>query len=248
MAQENKVDLKQLFLEFQEGMIHSLNISRKHIPHPGSKGDATEAEWIAWLSKYLPKRYQIDKAFVVDCNGNLSEQIDIVIYDKQYTPFVFHHSDVIYVPAESVYAVFEVKQELDKANLVYASDKIACVRKLKRTSAKIFHAGGEIANPKPPFKIIGGILTSASSWSPALGEAFETIIKDFDEDHFIDMGCSLQDGAFLVKKCDGNITISRSTQDEILLFFFLNLFMELQKKGTVPAMDVLEYAKVLKSI
>lgn len=243
-----KIDLKQFFLEFQEGMTHSLNISRKHIQHPGSKGDATETEWITWLSKYLPKRYQVDKAFVVDCNGDISEQIDIVIYDKQYTPFVFHHSNVIYVPAESVYAVFEVKQDLDKNNLLYACDKIASVRKLKRTSAKIFHAGGEIAKPKPPFQIIGGILTSASTWSPALGDAFESIIKDLDDDHFIDMGCSLQDGAFLIKKCDGSITISRSTQDENLLFFFLNLFMELQKKGTVPAMDVLEYAKVLKSL
>lgn len=143
MTQDNKVDLKQLFLDFQEDMSRSLNISRNHIPHPGSKGDATEAEWIEWLSKYLPKRYQIDKAFIVDCEGNLSQQIDIVIYDKQYTPFVFHHAKTIYVPAESVYAVFEVKQELDKANLLYASEKIACVRQLKRTSGKIYHAGGK---------------------------------------------------------------------------------------------------------
>lgn len=248
MSEVNKIDIKDLFLSFQDEMKQSLRISRRHIGHPGSKGDASENEWIGWLTKYLPQRYKVDKAFVVDHEGTLSEQMDIVIYDRQYSPFVFHHNGIIYIPAESVYAVFEVKQELDKGNLEYAAGKIACVRELKRTSAPIVHAGGKIENPKKPFDIIGGILTTESSWSPPLGDSFENLVKNLKGNQFINMGCSITDGSFIVQEQKGKVLIKKSKEDEVLIFFFLNLLMELQNKGTVPAMDILEYAKALESL
>lgn len=93
-------------------------------------------------------------------------------------------------------------------------------------------------------------MTSESSWNPAFGDAFETCIKDMNikDAQFINIGCALSDGAFVVKKEEGQSFISRSTPDEVLIFFFLNLFMELQKLGTVPAIEVVEYAKVLDSM
>ena len=80
-------------------MRQSLRICRRHINHPGSKGDASEYEWIAWLRKYLPERYKVDKAFVVDHEGIITKQLDVVVYDRQYSLFVFHHNGIIYVPA-----------------------------------------------------------------------------------------------------------------------------------------------------
>ncbi|WP_164931376.1 hypothetical protein [Longirhabdus pacifica] len=41
--------------------------------------------------------------------------------------------------------------------------------------------------------------------------------------------------------------LQRSTKDEILIFFFLNLVNDLQKRGTVPAIDIKQYMKVLDS-
>lgn len=248
MKKENRIDIKEMFLCFQDEMKQSLRICRLNIDHPGSKGDASENEWINWLTKYLPKRYKVDKAFVVDHEGTISEQIDVVIYDQQYSPFVFHHNGIIYVPAESVYAVFEVKQELDKGNIEYTAEKIKCVRELKRTSAPIVHAGGTIATPRKPFEIIGGILTTESDWSPPLGESFETLIMSLKDKRFINLGCSITDGSFRVFNQQEGVIIQKSNEDEVLIFFFLNLLVELQKKGTAPAMDILEYAKALESI
>ena len=229
-------------------MKQSLRICRRHIDHPGSKGDSSENEWINWLTKYLPKRYKVDKAFVVDHEGFISEQIDVVIYDRQYSPFVFHHNGIIYIPAESVYAVFEVKQELDKGNIEYAAGKIECVRELTRTSAPIIHAGGTISTPKKPFEIIGGILTTESGWNPPLGESFESLILSLKDKQFINMGCSITDGSFRVSQQKDETIVQKSNDDEVLIFFFLNLLMELQKRGTAPAMDILQYAKALESI
>lgn len=42
------IDLRELFHGLQEQMQVSLNINRKYIEHPGSKGDATEQHWIVF--------------------------------------------------------------------------------------------------------------------------------------------------------------------------------------------------------
>lgn len=42
----------------------------------------------------------------------------------------------LYVPAESVDAVFEVKQSMDADQVNYASDKVASVRTLHRTNIR----------------------------------------------------------------------------------------------------------------
>lgn len=172
----NKIDIKSLFLSLQEQMTTKLSTNREMILHPGTKGDASELNWIKWFEDYLPKRYNVNKAFVIDCEGNISEQIDVVIYDRQYSPFIFNQDSVFYIPAESVYAIFEVKQELNKQYIEYAGEKAASVRRLKRTSAVIPHAGGQYS-PKVPFTIIAGILTLSSSWNPPLGESLEESLQ-----------------------------------------------------------------------
>ncbi|HWY12135.1 MAG TPA: DUF6602 domain-containing protein [Bacteroidia bacterium] len=242
-----KVSIKDLFTGFQDEMKAKLNTIRQNVKHPGTKGEGSENNWIEWLRVHLPNRYKIDKAFIIDCDGDLSQQIDLVVYDGQYSPFVFNKSGLIYIPAESVYAIFEVKQELSREQIIYAAKKAESVRTLKRTSVPITHAGGVFKEPKPPFKILAGIITTESSWSPALGDAFETVMKELNEQQSLELGCSMH-GSFLSKTENGQLMFSKSTENEALLFFFLNLFMELQKLGTVPAMDIVQYAKALDSI
>jgi hypothetical protein len=65
---------------------------------------------------------------------------------------------------------------------------------------------------------------------------------------FINMGCSITNGSFLVLQQQDKVIVKKSNEDEVLIFFFLNLLMELQNRGTAPAMDILQYAKALESI
>lgn len=240
--------LKSIFLNLQKQMIQKLSSDREIVFHSPSKGAATELNWIEWLKKYLPKRYQVDQAFIIDSNGRFSEQIDLVIYDQQYSPFVFNQDGAIYIPAESVYAVFEIKQELDKPNYVYASKKIKSVRLLNRTSAPIVQAGGRIDVPRPPFQIIGGILTLTTSWVDTFGDAFQNCISEFDENSRIDMGCCLEKGSFVIKYETETYSFETSSVDESLIYFFLKLLTKLQEMGTVPALDIHAYGRSLDSI
>ena len=246
MGRDGKIDLRQIFLGLQRQMIAKLSTGRRNISHPGTKGDATELGWIKMLNTYLPKRYQVDKAFVLDADGHLSEQIDIVVFDRQYSPFLFNQDGAIYIPAESVYAVIEVKQDLTKKVIEYAGSKAASVRRLKRTSAPIPHAGG-VYPPKQHFEIIAGALTLHCTWTPALGSKFETAITRLPTNQRIDLGCALQSGAFeVIYKGESKPKIERSGKQDSLIFFFLHLLSRLQRVGTTPALDIDEYAKSLR--
>lgn len=239
-----EINIKKLFYGLQQQMQQKLQTNRAFIHHPGTKGDTLEINWIKMLCDYLPQRYSVDSAFIIDYENNMSDQIDIVIYDRQYSPFVFNQDDVKYIPAESVYAIFEVKQDISKEHITYAAEKAESVRKLQRTSAPIYHAGGRF-EPKSLNKILAGILTLDSVWTPGLGDSFDTYISNLTGDRKLDIGCVLNAGSF---KFEGEDQLIISTEEESLIFFFLNLLIELQKLGTIPAMDILKYAESLESI
>src|SRR5215469_2344855 len=97
---ENRLNLRNIFLRLQQQMIATLQAEREIIQHSGTKGASTELRWLKMMQSYLPRRYCVDRAFVLDCDGSLSEQIDTVIYDRQYSPFLFNQDEAKYVPAE----------------------------------------------------------------------------------------------------------------------------------------------------
>jgi uncharacterized protein DUF6602 len=246
MSTINKVDLKNLFKDLQTNMAADLSLSRANIPHAPSKGDASEITWLKMFQKYLPKRYQAKKAFVVDSEGTISDQLDIVIFDQQYSPFLLNHNEALYIPAESVYCVFEVKQSISKNNVEYAGDKAASVRKLIRTSAPIVQAGGNIDNPKPPPRILAGFLSLESDWNPGLGDSCIDALKSQTGDQKLDFGCVINHGAFVVlEKTKGSLFVEVIPTEKALVSFFMALLKQLQSMGTVPAMEISAYTENL---
>ncbi len=243
MSEEKKVEMLDIFSSLQEEMLAKLEVGRKSIPHATSKGDDSEEQWIKWLKTYLPNRYSVKKAFVIDSNGNLSEQIDVVVFDQQYTPFILHHEGAIYIPAEGVYGVFEVKQTLNKEYVKYAKEKAHSVRVLKRTSAPIPHAGG-VYKSKDPIPILAGLLTYKSDWNPPFGDSLKSELIDSKLSERLNLLCSLCDGSMEVKYND-EIEYNVVPKDKSLVFFFLKLFSMLQSVGTVAAMDIDEYIKAI---
>ena len=241
MEMSNDISLSTLFKALQRDMLSQTTFSAV-LSHPVDKGDNAEECWIGWFNKYLPNRYRAAKATLIDSTGQISDQIDIVIYDSQYSYLAFNQNNVLYLPAESAYAVFEVKQDLNKSHLEYASRKAESVRSLKRTSAPIPYAAG-VYKPKPLHHIIAGILTTKSGWEEPFGNPFSDYISQCHDNAFIDCGCVLESGAFFVAPDSDEISIS--SPDESLVFFFLQLLILLQKIGTVPAIDLCEYMKAL---
>ena len=246
---ENKIELKTLFEGLQEQMIASLK-AQEFITHPGTKGAVTENNWLKWMKSFLPQRYAADRAFVIDCQGNVSDQIDIVIYDKQYSPIIFNQDDALYITAESVYAVFEVKQVLNSENVAYASEKIESVRRLQRTSAPVVYSTGTNP-PKKLFDIIGGLLTTRTNWIEPIDDRLRSNLKksSYDRNRHIDLICCIQDASYRVDYYDDEmVSLSPSKKDEVLIYMFLELLLMLQQRGTVPAINLGFYANAIDSI
>ena len=237
------ISITELFQGLQEQMKVALEINRKFVPHPSSKGEGAENSWIDWLNDYLPNRYRAERAKVIDYKGNLSDQMDIVIYDPQYSLFVFNQNDLLYIPAESVYAVFEVKQNLNKAHIEYTAKKIEIVRRLERTSAPIYYVKGQY-EPKKLFKIIGGLITLSNDWK-AIDKPFYAALKSCTDDQQLNLGCCIEAGSFAISYENGMITCDQSAKKDALIFFFLHLIEMLQKLGTVPAIEIPKYRQNL---
>ena len=246
-----RVDLRELLMRKQSILAATLQASGA-FAHPVAKGDVPEVSWHAVLdgrgdeSGFLPARYAVTKAFVVDADGQTSEQIDLVIHDAHFCPLLFELGGNRYIPAESVYAVFEIKPELTREYVLYAAGKAASVRRLRRTSVEIVHAGGT-HKPREPFSIVAGIVATRSGWSPPFGEALITALQDADESGRLNLGATAQQGAFEVTYHGDTPELTVSDADAGLMFFLTRLYTRLQQLGTVTAIDLAEYARDLQS-
>lgn len=237
--------LRERFLHLQGALKHRLEGDRL-IHHPGKKGSASEEGWRQMLADYLPKRYCVAEAFVIDSLGRQSQQLDLVIHDRQFSPFLFNQDDAVYIPAESVYAVFEVKQGLDRSTVQYAGEKAASVRNLHRTSDSFVWAGGRM-EPREPIPILAGLLCFESKWSPPFGGPLIDSLGELPEDRRLDLVCALTHGSFEAQYAESAPPrLDLSAPDAALIFFFLRLLERLQQVGTVTAMKIREYAKVLE--
>lgn len=232
--------LQKLLESLHDDIQGRLAIARKSFAHPGTKGDASESVWLQMLETYLPKRYQVSSAHVVDSAGAFSDQIDVVVFDRQYSPFIFQYEGQTIIPAESVYGVFEAKQTIDAALVTYAQDKVASVRRLSRTSLPIPHAGGTYP-PKPLPSILGGILTLESEWNPGLGEPLREALSGGDPDGILDLGCVAAHGTF--SRDAGSYVLT--SQAKPATAFLFELIARLQASATVPMIDVRAYARWL---
>ena len=133
------------------------------------------------------------------------------------------------------------------------------MRALRRTSAPIIASGALRRAPIRPQPILAGLLATSSVWSP---ETFGDNVRNAltgpgriggaprnggsgsvpDSLTRIDLGCSLQHGAF-----EHAAQLRISDPDESLIFFVLRLLDRLQAMGTAPATDLGEYGRRLRS-
>ena len=241
-------DLRRAFLAKQEALSATLKVTAEFTAHGTTIGDASEVDWTAMLGSFLPARYGVGPIFAVDSLGQQSHQIDVAVYDRQYAPLWFETSaGVRMVPAESVYAAFEVKPKIDKNLAEYAGEKIASVRALHRTSAAIRYVEGVYPAQDPATKpILGGLLAVRSGWKELDGKSGVAALTGLQGDRRIDIGIALDALAFDVMP-DGGIKYSEpGTQ---LISFVLRLFERLQAIGTALAIEIDKYeAHIVRAV
>ena len=112
-----------------------INRIRSSIPHSGEIGGLIERQIRSSLEEVLPKKIGISNGFVVDSEGRISKQMDIVLYDKFNTPLIFAsgQGQPQIFPVEATYACGEIKTRLDAKTLEDVFQKSSsyknCIRK-----------------------------------------------------------------------------------------------------------------------
>lgn len=233
--------LQRAFASEQSCLVAKLRSSDR-IVHDGDRGEVNEQYFIEVLRNYLPNRYSVHKATILDSEGQVSDSIDLVVHDRQYTPTMLGSDSHRYIPAEAVYAVFECKPTIDKAYLEYAGEKAASVRRLKRTSVRIAHAGGYY-DPKPHFEIIAGILAIDVDWKDGFTTSFEHHHGELTGHNRLNCGLAVAGHSFDTFNAGGEYTYCKS--ENALVYFLFRLLNQLQSLGTVPAIDWNAYASQL---
>ncbi|WP_238964026.1 DUF6602 domain-containing protein [Mycobacterium paraintracellulare] len=247
-------DLHRAFLNKQAALDASFLGIRDVTRHPTTMGDQLEADWTGVLSDFLPTRYAVGPIFAVDHEGSMSEQIDVAVYDKHFSPQWFGGANnVRFVPVESVYAVFEVKPKLNSTYIKAARKKAASVRRLKRTSAFIVHAGGRYERKRDETPIIAGILTNRTPWTDPKIKLSKYLTDDRGHESFLDIGIAMDSICFdytpTVTEGD-KVTWPRTYNEagQQLIHFIVRLFRQLQSIGTVPAIDMELYERAIRNL
>ena len=233
--------LQHAFASEQSCLVAKLRSSDRII-HDGDRGEVNEQYFIDVLRHYLPNRYTVHKASILDSDGQISDSIDVVVYDRQYTPTLLDSESHRYIPAEAVYAIFECKPTINKYYLEYAAEKAASVRRLKRTSVPIPHAGG-FYHPKPLFDILAGIIATEVEWKDGFADSFGKCHAELCGLKKLDCGLAVDGHSFDTFTNNGTFTYCKT--ENALVFFLFRLLNQLQSLGTVPAIDWNAYAAQL---
>jgi hypothetical protein len=231
--------IKKLFMNSYEILKTSICIAKDaHKTHAPSQGELIEKKWLGILMNYLPERYRVSNGFVIDSESKISKQIDILIYDKQYSQFVFTDEGHHYIPIEAIYAIFECKTKLGKKEYDDAISKIESVKILKKTYTKVKHING--ITESSPNRILYGVLAESSVYTKKIIE----VIKDLKNQEMFDLFVILDKGLKCERYDIDNKSKTCVIDESNPLFAFIYLLNDqLQTLGTVGAMNYYDYYK-----
>ncbi|GIN63875.1 hypothetical protein J27TS8_38680 [Robertmurraya siralis] len=112
--------------------------------HGTSIGSAREDSWKQLFDMIIPKKFVIEHSvFIIDSEGNVSNEVDLAILDETYTPYIFRYGQLKFIPIEAVAVVVECKSKsLDKKGITNWYNKLI---KLKTAENSIVRIADRIA-------------------------------------------------------------------------------------------------------
>lgn len=171
----NRKILKDIFDNLEQSLFNDMSI---RIQHNLEDGKYREYLVKKVLAKIIPAKYSITNGFIIDSENNISQEMDVIIYDKNYVPPFFDETYTV-VPIEAVIAVIQVKTNLTKNTLEDSIQNLNSINGLNaKTGGKIISAVGGLLEEKryiAPYKIVVSYKTDYSD-----SHNFSDSMKDLD--------------------------------------------------------------------
>lgn len=236
--------------------------------HQGNVGQNREGILKTFLKDKLPFQYGIDTGEIVYPDGSISNQTDIILFDRMKCP-LFYSNESIIAPAEGTYGIIEVKSSLGKEELRDAALKIKNYKSPIPRDLAIIHKIEHITfhRPSRPFGIVFGYQLKNNSLE-SLSNNWMEINKEIGVvNNWINMIVVLGEGIILIEKVlegkeellldtdslvnftlaamegknDGNIKVSiREYKEETMMWFYFYLSSLLARTSIAPV-DIGKY-------
>ena len=134
---------------------------RDSIPHSAEIGSLVEKCIRSALQEVLPSKIGVADGFVVDSEGGVSRQMDIILYDKLGTPIIFTGDGAQIFPVETTYACGEIKTHLNANTLQDTFEKCSSYKNLSR-KAYVEVEGTDLILSTPKKDVMGKLQKSYS--------------------------------------------------------------------------------------
>lgn len=111
LSKENKAFSRifENYLYMNQMMVQEMELASEH---PGLTGGYREGMWLKFFRNIIPLKYSIAQGvIIIDSHRNVSNEVDIAVFDEQYTPYVFQYNTLKFIPIEAVVLVVECKSK-----------------------------------------------------------------------------------------------------------------------------------------
>lgn len=109
------------------------------LDHGPTIGGFREDVWREMFKQIIPQKFATEQSvFIIDSAGNVSNEVDLAIFDETYTPYIFHYGRLKFIPVEAVAVVVECKSSsLKKENLKDWAESIAALTTSRKSCLRI---------------------------------------------------------------------------------------------------------------
>ena len=251
----NNPSLQKIFEGMGKKLQADFEFLTSQLSHALSTGEAREFILKELLRKYLPAKLGIDKGIILSSDGQVSKQIDIVIYDKLNTPLLYGAENLRLFPVEGVYAIISIKSKLDSSGLRESVENIHSVKKLPKKAfveqrGNIINEVNLYGKELPYFPIIGLAFAYSATNPKNLKDELEQLDDIENPESNLDTICILNEFLITNQKADGRIFITKEPDsrrvfirgNNSLLLFYL-LMMHVLPQTWMAPIKMTEYAQ-----
>lgn len=190
-----------------------------------TSGDEVEDLIREKISLFLPERYLVKQGHVVNSEGKVSNQLDIIIFDRLNTPKFFESTNnTVFYPIESVLAIGEIKKTLRSKDLIEFGKKIKFLKEdMKRVLVPNSIYGGNLKGDST-FSDLVNMFSDRKYKNPLFSFVFAIDVENITDLEIDDEGkfmpndvYILNDSLFLAGKIENNkiVTQIEDEQDRI---------------------------------
>lgn len=139
--------IAQNYLRLEQSIVQELYFQAEH---GTTIGTFREAVWKELFEQIVPKKFVVEQSvFILDSHGSVSKEVDLVILDEMYTPYIFRQGHLKFIPIEAVAVAIECKSENLDGEVISTWRK--SIEKLKTSNRGIARLFSHVQS-KEPFK------------------------------------------------------------------------------------------------